>query len=266
MSQFHRSEFVQDRPRITYAVQRLILANALVFAGQLVVNIGLGGAILHPAMDLTVPGGALVDWLAFSWPSVLRGAVWMPLTYMFIHGGLLHLFLNMLWLFIFGPDVERLLGTRQFFRFYVACGALGVLATIIPAAVFGRPGLVVGASGAVMGVVVAFTLHNPDREFYLFPLPIPINARGLLILIIVFNLMAGLTSSGVSVSTHFGGMIAGYAYMKAIPALRRFQAGRRIAKPPKDRSGDDDDGGSDPVGKAVDNLFRLDEERRRRRR
>ena len=109
--------------RITWAVQRVILVTAFAFAVQLVIHIFVPA--MHPE---AAPGLLALRWLEFD-PSgfPMNGMLWQPFTYMFLHGGLLHLFTNMLWLYVFGPDVERVLGTRQFIQFYLLCGALAVL-------------------------------------------------------------------------------------------------------------------------------------------
>ena len=203
--------------RITYTVQRLILANCAVFGLQLLLDVVFGLRVAHGAFAAP-PGGVFARWLAF-WPAgFLAGALWQPFTYMFLHGGLLHLFLNMLWLFFFGKDVERALGTRAFLLFYLTCGAVGVLATFIPAMLWGGAS-VTGASGAVMGVLVAFALINPDREFFMFPIPMPINARALVLIVIAMNVLLAFQPGNTSVATHFGGMAVGFLYMKAIPFL-----------------------------------------------
>lgn len=242
--------FSSHGDRITWAVQRLILLNTIVFAGQLLLDIPFGG--------LGLPhGGRLIPWVAFQTEGFLHGQLWKPFTYLFLHGGLLHLFLNMLWLFFFGSEVERVLGTRQFVRFYIFCGALGVLATLIPWAVYGRSVQVIGASGSVMGVLIAFAMTNPEREFFLFPLPVPINARAMVIIVVVLNIMAALGESGTSVSTHFGGMACGYGYLKLVPLLRQWRSGLRRRS--RTRENDLND-----VGDAVDNIFKFENEKRRR--
>lgn len=247
------------RQRITWAVQRLILANVIVFAAQLVLHM-----VLLPELPLpsggAPPGNALVRHLAFQPPQFLAGFVWKPFTYMFLHADLLHLFSNMLWLFIFGPEVERILGTRQFLRFYVLCGAVAVMGTLLP--YFLNPAnapSVVGASGATMAVLVAFAMADPDRQFFLFPLPIPITARALVIIVIALNLISALPgNSPVSVATHIGGMLIGYAYMKWTPAIRRF-FDRMHGRPAVRKKG------IDAVGEAVDNIFEFENEKRRRK-
>ncbi|NIA15605.1 MAG: rhomboid family intramembrane serine protease, partial [Nitrospiraceae bacterium] len=170
-TQYERVRFGADS-RVTHAVQRLILLTCATFALQLILDIPFGRPLRIGAG--AAPGGFISSWLAFQPSTVVRGALWKPFTYLFLHGGLMHLFFNMLWLFFFGPDVERALGTRQFYRFYFVCGALGVFATFLTLGGRLAEVSVVGASGAVMGMMVAFAMVNPERQFFLFPLPVPV--------------------------------------------------------------------------------------------
>ncbi len=239
-------------PRVTWAVQRLIIANIIIFAVQLVsdpilVALGYGSS---------VPGGALNPWLGFESAHFLRGWFWTPFTYQFLHSGLMHLFFNMFWLFTFGPVVERVLGTRSFFRFYVICGAGSVLATLIPYLLTGKLAIVVGASGAVMGVIVAFAMVEPERQFFLFPLPFAINARALVIIIFVINIIYSRNGTNISWETHLGGMGMGFLYMKALPLVVNFQRDRRRKEGQRKKKGD-------KVGEAVDNIFKFDDRKRR---
>jgi membrane associated rhomboid family serine protease len=242
--------------RITRAVQRLILLNAAVFAGQLLLDVPFGAADASGP-----PGGLIALVLSFQPLSFLTGMVWQPLTYMFLHANLMHLFFNMLWLYFFGPDVERVLGTRQFTLFYFLCGALGVMATLLPLFlqfvlpfVQARNVSVAGASGAVMGMLIAFAMVNPNRQFFMFPIPVPINARMLVAIVIVINVFNAAPGSPTSVATHFGGMAAGYAYMKFIPFFRdrqRIYWRKRRQTRKKDNTGEQ-----------VDNIFRFDKHKR----
>ncbi|MBN2311730.1 MAG: rhomboid family intramembrane serine protease [Candidatus Hydrogenedentes bacterium] len=256
MSGYTRFEYQPppQRRRITYAVQWLILANAIVYAGQLIADVVFGGPVAGGAGP---PGGLLAEWLAFQPDRFLAGALWQPVTYMFLHADLLHLFGNMLVLFFFGPEVERLLSTRQFFRFYFLCGLVGVMANVLIYPILGTVS-VHGASGATMGVLIAFAMAQPEREVYLFPLPVRLNARGLIIIVIVLNIVTALRGSPVSVATHFGGMGVGAAYMAFVPRLRNWLDGlrRRPRAPREDK---------DPVGEAVDNILKFHDEKRRRR-
>jgi membrane associated rhomboid family serine protease len=239
-----RFNFSALAPGITWAVRWIILVNAAVFAGQLA---------LAPLEVVTGGPARVVETFGFTTGTLFHGMLWQPLSYQFLHLGLMHLFMNMLWLFFFGPEVERLLGSRQFIRFYLACGALAVLCTLVPLALFGFTPTMCGASGSVMGVMVAFAMIDPKRQFFLFPLPVPISAVGMVVLVLVMNLISGLNGGMAEMVTHLGGMAAGYGLMKAIPFYynwRREQARERLK-----RSKDGDDPGK--VGEAVDNIFKF---------
>jgi membrane associated rhomboid family serine protease len=248
-------QFTFRRDPITHAAQRLLLANVIVFAIQLLLHIPFGGG--SPYL-----GGEIAGFGAFKVGSVMSGQIWRPFTYMFLHAGLYHLFINMLCLFFFGPDVERALGTRQFYRFFFACGVIGVCAGFIPYFWFSGEAVydpaVVGASGAAMGCLVAYATLNPDREITLFPLPIPINVKAVVFLLIIINLVGALRNDGSSVATHFGGMAVGYAYIKLRPLFGR---GIRFTTKKKRKPG----GPMDALGEAVDNVFKFEEEKRRRK-
>ncbi len=257
MNVYTRPQYAVARERLTWAVRRLILANIFVFVVQLLVDIPLGYRV-SPMSEFAPPGGPVAGLLAFQPGLFVSGLFWKPFTYQFLHAGLMHLFMNMLWLFFFGPHVERVLGTRQFFRFYVICGTGAVLATLIPWSMFGREVSVTGASGAVMAVLVAFAVINPERQFFLFPFPLPINARALVIIVIIMNLFWGLgKGSTTSVATHFGGMAVGYCYMKFTPIFRRWRLDQRRRNHTAENS-------VDVAGKMVDNIFKFEKRRRRR--
>lgn len=240
--------------RITWAVQRLILITAAAFAVQLVAQ---------PFSFYLTNLGYLdpVDLLNFQPANFVRGYIWQPFTYMFLHGGLWHLFMNLLTLYVFGPDVEREIGTPKFYRLYLFCGAVGVLATLFPYLSTGISINILGASGAVMGVMVAFVVLDPYRQLVLFPLPFPITALGLLMVFLVLNLITALQGAGISVATHFGGMAAGYAYMKVVPIYSRWQRRRRFRVVPKDpppKTGAAAPGW-DEVGKVVNDILKSKE-------
>ncbi len=236
-------------------MQRLILANIIVFAVQLLLK--PVEALLFVQWNSGVQGGWVNFLFGFQPPLFLHGMLWKPFTYQFLHGGLMHLFMNMLWLFFFGSDVERVLGTRQFFRFYIFCGALGVLATILPYLVTGSTAPVIGASGAVMGVLVAFAMVEPDRQLFLFPLPMPINARALILIVVVLNIIYSFGESSVSWITHFGGMGAGFVYMWLRPKISLWQREKRFKTHQRNKKSHAGKKGGDRVGEAVDNIFKF---------
>ena len=244
-------------PKITWGVQHLILISTLIFAIQLVLDpvlIALAPTYTQPSIT---PSELLAHWFGFQPSNFLYGQIWKPFTYIFLHGGLSHLFMNMLWLYFLGPDVERALGTRQFYRFYIFCGALGVLMNYFTMWGSGAEPSVIGGSGAVLGVLVACAMLDLDREFFLFGVPFPINIRWLVGIAILLNVITALgPGSGTSVATHFGGMAAGFLYMRMRPHWTRWERARKekaMRKPKRTKKKKD----KDPLGEQVDNILRF---------
>jgi hypothetical protein len=140
---------------------------------------------------------------------------------------------NMLTLFLFGGAVEDRLGSRSFVWFYLLCGMGGaalsfLLIQLVP---IGVP--IVGASGAIYGVMVAFAWHWPDAPIYMFPFPVPIPAKWLVTFAFAVSLMLALPpfggGNGVAHLAHLGGMVAGFLYLKA-HALRLGRAERHLRR------------------------------------
>lgn len=146
---------------------------------------------------------------------------WRWVTYLFVHGGFWHVLFNLLWLWWFGRELEQLRGTSWFALYYLLCGVGGALLYLL----FGQLGpllglgpsygLMIGASGAVYGVMVAFARYFPDAPIMLLFLP-PIPARFFvfgLILLDVLLLSAGSTD-GVARAAHVGGALTGWALLR----------------------------------------------------
>jgi membrane associated rhomboid family serine protease len=238
---------------ITYMVRLLILTTIGAFAIQTLASIPLG---------MRFP----VDYFGYRNGALLQGWIWMPVSYMFLHGGLMHLFQNMLPLFFFGPTVERALGSRQFLLFYLGCGMVGALVNLYRVILPGTVGeaSVLGASGATLAVLAAFVTIDPERRIFLFPFPLPITARGLLIIVIAFNLVFVLfNAQGVAVATHFAGMGAGWTYMKFRPRWAAMQLRRRAQRASRPRSEPTSED-QDELRKAVDNIFNAQDKFRKR--
>ena len=150
-----------------------------------------------------------------------RGWLWQPVTYMFVHGSLTHILFNMLGLWMFGVELERLWGTRFFVRYYAITG-LGAAATtllwsLLPLEVSSQIYYAVtfGASGALYGLLVAFALYYPDRPILMFLLfPIPAKYFVLIIGAIAFMASAGSGGGGVAHTAHLGGLVVGYFYLR----------------------------------------------------
>ena len=152
---------------------------------------------------------------------VQRFELWRPITYLFLHDGIGHILWNMLALWMFGAELERLWGTTRFLRFYFACGIIGGLTVIVCAYLFGGTNIpTVGSSGAVYGLLVAYGLMFPDQTV-LFSFLIPMKSKYFVMIIgsIIFlqSYMAtvgGQQGSGVAVVAHLGGMVAGFLLLR----------------------------------------------------
>jgi rhomboid family protein len=151
---------------------------------------------------------------------------WQVFTYSFLHGNLLHLAVNMLALYMFGSDIERVFGQKRFLIYYFACVVTAAVAQLLVAATTGGPPYpTVGASGGVFGVLLAFALYFPHRTVMLIFPPIPMPAWLFVTLYGVLELYLGITGTqaGVAHFAHLGGMLGGYAvirYWRGRPPLR----------------------------------------------
>ena len=163
----------------------------------------------------------LTSALAFS-PAAALTAPWTFFTYMFVHAGLLHLLGNMFMLFVFGTPVESRMGSRAFILYYLLCGVGAAVFSLALSNITGV-GPMVGASGAVLGVALAFAMYWPDAELIVFPLPVPIRARTLVALLIGADvLFAFLTpGDGIAHVAHVGGALSGYLYFRMQGLSRR---------------------------------------------
>ncbi len=159
----------------------------------------------------------LVELLAL-WP--LRGGVflapfhlWQLISYSFLHGSLLHLGLNMFALYMFGPEIERLLGTRRFITYWLTCviGAAIMQLLVQLQAPVGSGGPTVGASGGMFGLLLAFGMAWPRRRLVLLFPPIPMPAWLFVTLYGLLELGLGISGSQSSVAhfAHLGGMAGG---------------------------------------------------------
>jgi len=154
-------------------------------------------------------------------PDLLARHPWSIVTYAFLHGSFLHLTFNMLGLFMFGPPVEGRLGGTRFVRLYFIA-ALGGGALSLAFAALAGPGIVIGASAAVFGVMLAFVLEWPNAPIFVFPLPVPVRAKWLVVFMAAMSLIAGLTGAeqGVAHLAHLGGFAAALLYLRGTSLLR----------------------------------------------
>ncbi len=155
------------------------------------------------------------------WPPGIPGAPafepWQLVSYGFLHGGLTHLFFNMLALYMFGPDIERLFGTRYFTLYYFGCIVSAALVHLTVTAWMGAaPVPMVGASGAMFGLLLAFGWFFPQRRVMLIFPPIPMPARVFVAVYGALELVLGVTgtASGVAHFAHLGGMLGGWLMLQ----------------------------------------------------
>jgi len=209
---------LDDRPpfAMTPWVRRLLAANGAVFLLQLTV--------------FTSPW--LVETFGFAAADVLRRP-WSLVTYAFLHGSVLHLLGNMLGLFVFGPPVEQRHGGWMFLRLYTLAALGGPLLSLLFLPLAGDA-LVIGASAAVFGVMLAFVLAWPDAPVFVFPFPVPLKARWLVIGLAALSLLFGLTGAqrGVAHFAHLGGFLAAWLYLRGAARYAQPRPGRPAERAP----------------------------------
>ena len=147
---------------------------------------------------------------------VTKGMVWELATYMFLHGGTMHLLFNMFGLVMFGRDLELWWGSRDFTKYYFITGIGAGVIHVIAAYVFGDNTRIptIGASGAIFGILVAYAMAFPERKVLLW-FVIPVSARTMVILFAFLQLaMLGSVGDNVARFAHIGGMLVGFIYLK----------------------------------------------------
>lgn len=145
-------------------------------------------------------------------------AIYQMFTYMFMHGGWTHLFFNMFAVWMFGRIMENLWGSKRFLIYYLVCGlgaaVIQQLAELFDIFILGIPGyaLTVGASGAVFGLLLAYGMSFPEERMFVFPIPMPIKAKWLILGYAVLEIVLGFGGAGDGVAhfAHLGGMFVGF--------------------------------------------------------
>lgn len=223
MSQYRQSPFAN----LTPVVKNLLILNIIFF---------IATYVLGARFDM-------VRWFAVFYFDSPFFRPWQVITYMFMHGGIAHIFFNMFALFMFGPILEYSLGSKKFFNLYFICGIGAILLQWLVQAievhslvgsftinmnqgfspeVVGKleaiyNGPVLGASGAVFGLLVAFGMLYPNMELFLFFIPVPIKAKYIVPVYIIVELWLGVAQYGgdnVAHFAHLGGAIFGFLMIK----------------------------------------------------
>jgi membrane associated rhomboid family serine protease len=187
---------------LSTAMKGLIGANVLVFFAQ----------NLQPALTMM---------LGLEPSAVIRHlSIWQLGTYMFLHGGVSHILFNMLALWMFGAELERTWGTRYFLKFYfvtgIGAGVLTVLFSLLPFSASHQlyQANVIGASGAIYGLLLAYALQFPNRPIYLyFVFPIPAKILVAIMGVIAFYASLSNAGGGIANATHLGGLLVAYLYL-----------------------------------------------------
>jgi membrane associated rhomboid family serine protease len=203
-------------PPFTRAVKWLVITNAAVY-------------LLLELLKAVVPslGGELTLVLALIPAAVMHGWIFQLVTYSFVHAGVLHILFNMLGLWMFGAQLESDWGQKRFLEFYFFC-VIGAALTTIAISYTGVGGVVpstptVGASGGVLGILMAFGMLYGDREIMLFPIPITIRAKYFVAGVAFITLVEAISASGagrgsnVAYIAHLGGLLFGFLYVKFVP-------------------------------------------------
>jgi len=205
---------------MTPAVKGLLIANAIVFVLQLLTGTGkpYGVGVIQAWCDF-VPRLAINEL-----------QIWRFFTYMFLHGDFGHIFFNMFGLWMFGTSVEALWGQRTFLIYYFVCGLGGALLY----GIFNLSGInsivpMLGASGAVFGILLAYGMTFPDR-IILFMFILPIKAKYLVVIFGLIELLSIPQADHVARLAHLGGMLSGFLFLRfTAPSLT---AGTRVGRGP----------------------------------
>ena len=159
-----------------------------------------------------------------------RFLIWQFFTYMFLHGGVWHLAINMFILWMFGRQLEDLWGNKAFLRYYLTCGIGAGVATYF--FTMGSDVVTIGASGAIFGILVAYAVIYPEQLITLllfFILPITLKAKHLVMIIAGMELLQCIsgTVDGIGHFAHLGGAVVGYIYLKMWRRFSYYDAGQR---------------------------------------
>jgi len=185
----------------------------------IVVNVGVALlAMVFPALPVA---------LAYM-PSLALTRPWTVVTYMFVHAGFGHLFFNMLALYFFGPQLEARIGGRHFIALYLTSGLAGALFSL-----FTPLAVIVGASGAVYGVMLGYARYWPRSQLLIWGI-VPVQAWVLVVIMTLLALFggAGFGQPGVAHFAHLGGFVGGFLYLKVMESrspAARFRAQARPA-------------------------------------
>ena len=187
------------------ATKWIIIANVVIFLVQYVVLVILGLREIFTLLFCQIPFFA-----------VQRFQVWRFVTYMFLHGGGMHLLFNMLALFFFAGRLEDKWGSKGFLKFYFVCGIGAAIVHALFTYLTSEPfQAMLGASGAVYGILLAYALYWPEQKVLLYFF-IPIKIKYLVVIFGLLEFMGtvGVSGDGISHITHLGGLLTAFIYLR----------------------------------------------------
>ncbi|MEA1986007.1 MAG: rhomboid family intramembrane serine protease [Candidatus Marinimicrobia bacterium] len=197
MNQYRHIQFGPGR-KITKGIRGLIIANAILFVLTL----------SPPIRDLLIYYFSVIP--RYTWSKL---HFWQPFTYMFLHGNFWHIALNMFGLWMFGTELEIMWGKREFLKFFFITGiGAGIISVIInPSSTIP----IIGASGAIYGILLAYGMQFPERIVYIYGL-FPIKTKYFVIIFggIEFLASIGPNTDGIAHFAHLSGMIIGFIYLR----------------------------------------------------
>ncbi|MGB5345939.1 MAG: rhomboid family intramembrane serine protease [Woeseia sp.] len=208
MSQYaYQRQPVQDNSTIPTVIFVLLVANGLAYAAQQ----------FYP--------NHLLYFMAL-WPTSSQAPpfeIWQLLSYGFLHGSPGHIFFNMFGLWMFGRDIERLLGAQRFAIYYLTCVVGAAIVQLIVAKLQGGVYPTIGASGGVFGLLLAYAMFFPNRTVMLLFPPIPMRAKYFVLIYGLVELYLGVSgrSPGVANFAHLGGMLFGFGLLQYWRGQRR---------------------------------------------
>lgn len=194
--QAHQTQFTWNPRTVTNAIKILVIINVGMYLLQIITESQLDMIRIFGLSTKTM------------WP-----LIWQPITYMFMHGGVWHVAINMFILWMFGSELEAIWGKTEFLKYYFVTG-IGAGLVWLLFNIGGLNAILIGASGAVYGILMAYGLMFPNRTVYVYFLfPVKVKWFVLFIGAIAFFSSMG-TGSNISHLTHLSGMLIGYLYLR----------------------------------------------------
>jgi len=204
-------------PVLTPVVKKLLIINAAVFVLMM---------LIKPLADFCF------NWLSIYPFSIGAGLqIWRLVTYQFLHSGFFHILFNMWALWMFGPTLEKHWGSKRFLRFYLGCGiAGGLFYTLLVSVGFLPPMPMVGASGAILGMLAACAILFPHFVVFLLFFPVPIRVATIVLTVIYFIAVATQGANAGGDAAHLAGMTAGALYVWFGPTWENFVQKSQLKK------------------------------------